>query len=154
MSGFLSLYNERQTEFLELKNKTISMVRDALDSHRSDTSYVAKSRNILPSNERTRTYIILGELIRGFNLDPNSKIRDNDIIDLIHAISPLNCCDYILLDGPWEERVKKMNNRISKTLINMPIAKCFSKRDNGVELFLSSLESFDKSEHLTAIAHP
>ena len=154
MYGFLSLFHEHQTELLQLKDQIICMIRDALNGCRDDASYVAKARNVRPTNERTRILIILGELLHGFNLDSRSRITDNDIIDLLHAAMPLNCCDYILLDGPWAERVEKMKHRISKTSMNMPVAKCFSKRENGVESFLADLESFDKADHLVEAARP
>jgi len=28
-------------------------------------------------------------------------ISENDVIDLIHATMPLNCCDFELLDARW-----------------------------------------------------
>jgi len=154
MHGLISLSQEHKDELLQVKKEIVCNVRNAILSNRDDSQYVAKARNIHPSDERTRTYTIFGELIRGFTLDSNSNITDNDIIDLFHSVSPLNCCDYILLDGPWSERVKKMNLRISKTGMNMPIAKCFSKRDNGIELFLSDLESFERANHLAQLAQP
>ena len=88
----------------------------------------------------------MGELIRGYNVDHTSPISVNDAIDLLHAAMSVNCCDYVLLDGPWSERVEKMRRRIAKTETNMPIAKCFSKRANGVEAFLTDLESFVKTD--------
>lgn len=155
MHGVLSLAHENRDELLCLENETVCMLRDAFNICRNDSTFVTKARRVLPSDQRTRTFNIIGELMRGFNLDANSDIDDNDIIDLFHAMMPLNCCDYILLDGgPWEERIKKMNLRISKTSMSMPIAKCFSKRNNGVELFLSDLESFDKENNLIEVAQP
>lgn len=152
MSGFLSMIHDNRTEFIRLETETVSMLQGAFSTSRDDNEYIKKAKNVRPSDQRTRTFNIIGELMRGFNLDPCLKITDNDIIDLIHATSPLNCCDFILLDGPWEERVKKMNLRISKTSMVMPIAKCFSKRNNGINTFLSELESFDKEAQKTTTA--
>jgi hypothetical protein len=86
--------------------------------------------------------VILGELFRGFTLDSSASISKNDVIDLMHAAMPINCCDYVLLDGPWVERVNKMKQRIERTGMIMPIAKCFSRKNNGVESFLADLETF------------
>jgi len=36
----------------------------------------------------------------------------------------------------------------------MPLAKCFSRRDNGVAAFLDDLESFDKKAHSAHSAMP
>jgi hypothetical protein len=70
------------------------------------------------------------------------------------GVMPLNCCDYVLLDGPWAERVKRMKARIERSAMVMPLAKCFSRRDNGVAAFLDDLESFDKKAHSAHSAMP
>ena len=154
MRGFISLAHVNRAQLSQSTEELIRIVSDGLNSARSDASYVAKARKVRPSEERPRTLLILGELLRGFNLDPEATISRNDIIDLLHAAMPLNCCDYILLDGPWAERVSKMKHRISKTSMKMPVAKCFSRRDNGVESFLADLEAFDKASHLFDAACP
>ncbi len=66
---------------------------------------------------------------------------------MLHAAMPINCCDYVLLDGAWAERVEKMRRRIAKVGSVMPLAKCFSRRNDGVQAFLGELEAFD---HKTA----
>ena len=71
MRGFLSLSQEHRTELLQVKNEVVCIVRDAMVSYRGDAQYVAKARNVNPSNERTRTYNILGELMRSSTLDSN-----------------------------------------------------------------------------------
>jgi hypothetical protein len=154
MTGWLSMINDNRTKLIKQKTEIVSQIQEAFNNARHDTEYVKKARTIQPSNQRTRTFNILGELMRGFYLDPSSPIKDNDIIDLFHTISPLNCCDFILLDSAWEERVKKMNLRISKTSMVMHIAKCFSKRNDGVSIFLGELEAFDKKSHKETVACP
>lgn len=154
MRGFISLAHITRTQLNQSIKELIHMVGKGLNSARSDVSYIDKARKFLPSDQHPRTLLILGELLRGFNLDPKAPISRNDVIDLLHAAMPLNCCDYILLDGPWAERVAKMKLRISKTSMKMPAAKCFSQRDNGVEAFLVDLEAFDKTAHLLNTACP
>jgi hypothetical protein len=94
-------------------------------------------------DSRPRTLLILGELLRGYVLDSNASMSENDAVDLIHAAMPLNCCDYVLLDGPWAERVAKMKLRLAKSSMVMPIAKCFSRRNEGISAVLADLENFD-----------
>ena len=144
MDGFITLAHSNRVELSELTNISTRMILDALESARSDPSYVVKARNILPSDARPRTLVILGESMRGFNLDCTAPISENDAIDLLHAAMPVNCSDYVLLDGPWTERVEKMRQRIVKAATIMPIARCFSKRGNGVAAFLADLEAFVK----------
>jgi hypothetical protein len=118
-------------------------MREAVQKARADPDYVRKARDAPLNDSRSRTMLILGELLRGFILDSNSPMSENDAVDLIHAAMPLNCCDYVLLDGPWAERVEKMKLRLGKSPIVMPIAKCFSRRNDGINAFLTDLEHFD-----------
>jgi hypothetical protein len=144
MHGFITLAHIDRVELSQATDDVIRMILDGLEPARSDPSYVVQARNVLPSDARPRTLVILGELLRGFNLDRAAPISENDVIDLLHAVMPVNCCDYVLLDGPWAERVEKMRQRIVKAATNMPIAKCFSKRGNGIAAFLADLEAFVK----------
>jgi len=50
-------------------------------------------------------------------------ISENDVIDLIHATMPLNCCDFELLDARWVERIDKMKRRLAKSSMIMPLAR-------------------------------
>jgi hypothetical protein len=84
--------------------------------------------------------------MRGSNLDPKVPISENDVIDLLHATIPLNCCDFLLLDARWVERVDKMKRRLAKSSMIMPIARCYSRRNNGVERFFDELEAFDPQD--------
>jgi hypothetical protein len=144
MRGFIGMAHQHRFAIGQLISELVDKVSAALESARNDRAYVDKARRVPPSDKRPRTLLILGELMRSFNLDSNQPISRNDVIDLIHAAMPLNCCDYVLLDGPWAERVVQMKQRIAKTSMTMPLANCFSERDNGVSKFLADLDSFDR----------
>lgn len=142
MKGFISMAHSNRSGLSRIINEVVQSIIDGHGSIRKDPDYIRKAKNVIPSDYRTRTFVILGELLRGFTLDSSASISENDVIDLLHAVMPINCCDYVLLDGPWVERVNKMIHRIQKSGMIMPIAKCFSKRDNGVDSFLTDLEAF------------
>jgi hypothetical protein len=118
-------------------------MKEAVEKARTDPDYVRKARDAPLTDSRPRTLLIFGELLRGFILDSNAPITENDAVDLVHAAMPLNCCDYVLLDGPWAERVEKMKLRLAKSPMIMPLAKCFSQRNDGIDTFLTDLENFD-----------
>lgn len=115
----------------------------AVAKARADPNYVHKSHNTPLDDSRPRTLLILGELLRGFILDSGAQMSENHAVDLLHAAMPLNCCDFVLLDGPWAERVAKMKLRLARSSMVMPLAKCFSQRNDGVNAFLADLENFD-----------
>lgn len=120
----------------------VDNIYDAFEKVRRDPHYVHKARHVALDDKRSRTAIIMGELMRGFVLDGGSLLSRNDIFDFLHALMPLNSCDYVLLDGSWEDRVRKMKQRISKVKMVMPLAQCFSRKNNGIESFLANLEAF------------
>ncbi|MCK4789845.1 MAG: hypothetical protein KAV87_39260 [Desulfobacteraceae bacterium] len=146
MNGFISQVHIHRADLSNLTKNVACSIINGIESARNDPAYVRKAKNSSPSEKRPRTMVILGELIRGYNLDRTAPISENDAIDLLHAAMSTNCCDYVLLDGPWTERVEKMRHRIAKAGMTMPIAKCFSNRANGVSVFLAELEAFVKHE--------
>jgi hypothetical protein len=143
MRGFAQMAYEHRSPINELMRSNARKMIEAVDKARSDPDYVRKARDAPLSESRTRMMLIMGELLRGFILDPNLTMSENDAVDLVHAAIPLNCCDYVLLDGPWAERVAKMKLRLDKSAMVMPIAKCFSRRNDGITAFLTDLENFD-----------
>lgn len=144
MRGFVALAHETRHRVSESSRDLKQLLVEGFSAARNDSEYVSKAQRVLPSDKRPRTLLIFGELMRSFNLDSNASISENDAIDLLHAAMPLNCCDFVLLDGPWAERVEKMKRRVSKTAMEMPMASCFSQRNNGVDNFLVALDRFDK----------
>jgi hypothetical protein len=141
MMGFVTLshvYRERLSEVFAESNKNIL---SALNKQRADSAYVAKARRSVPDATRPKTWVVMGELMRELTIDSNASITVNDIVDWQHAILPVSCCDYVLLDGKWEQRVRALTNRVTQQGLHLTLAKCFSKRDNGLERFLSALEA-------------
>lgn len=73
-------------------------------------------------------------------LDTNATISNNDALDLMHAVDAVDYCDLVLLDKAWERRVNALRERVVQTGIDMPVAACFSKSNDGVVRFLDSIE--------------
>jgi hypothetical protein len=143
MNGFAQLAYQNRTGINALMSDMARKMKEAVEKARTDPEYVRKARDAPLKDSRPRTLLIIGELLRGFILDSNASITENDAVDLVHAAMPLNCCDYVLLDGPWAERVEKMKLRLAKSPMIMPLAKCFSQRNDGIDTFLTDLENFD-----------
>ena len=143
MHGFISMAHDQHVLLAPVTADTIQIIRGGIEAARNDPSYVRKARNLLPDDKRTRAYVVMAELMREFHLNPSLQIKDNDVIDLLHAAMPVNCCDFVLLDGAWADRVAKLRQRIAKAGAILPLAKCYSRRDDGVSMFLCDLESFE-----------
>ena len=143
MHGFISMAHDHHALLAPVTSDTIQMIRSGFEAVRNDPSYVRKARNVLPDDKRTRTYVVMAELMREFTLNPSLQIKDNDVIDLLHAAMPVNCCDFVLLDGAWADRVAKLSQRVANAGSTFPLGRCYSRRDGGVSIFLSDLESFE-----------
>jgi hypothetical protein len=140
--GFIAMARDNCAQLEPVTRDVIASIRSAIEASRKDPIYVKAMRNLAPIASRTRTRVIMAELMREFVLNESLAIGDNDIVDMIHATVPVNCCDFVLLDGAWVDRVNKLRQRIRKVEAVMPIAVCYSARDNGVQQFLSALEAF------------
>jgi hypothetical protein len=145
MQGFIALARDNYVSLEKVTKETLQMIRSGLEALRADPEYVRAARNVQPTLKRTRMTLIMAELMREFVLDPNIPLKDNDIMDMIHAAIPVNCCDFILLDGAWADRVSKMKLRIQNAGAVMPVARCYSRRQDGVLRFLEALASYRDS---------
>lgn len=90
--------------------------------------------------------------MRELILDTKAPITPNDALDLMHAVNAVDYCDLVLLDKAWEHRVNALHRRIADAGIVMPIARCFSMWNDGIERFLNALEHWPGSR--TACSKP
>ncbi|ESS69201.1 hypothetical protein MGMO_138c00390 [Methyloglobulus morosus KoM1] len=86
------------------------------------------------------TRYILRELTRTFLVDRPLKISRNNAIDLLHSVVPVAYCDFVLLDAHWTGQVDKMRTRLAKANLNIPVARVFSKKSNGLNDLLYALK--------------
>jgi len=117
-------------------------IQEALRTQKADPVFVEKARRSVPDMNRPKTQVVMGELMRAWILDPIATITVNDVVDWQHSIVPISYCDYVLLDGKWEQRVQEMKRRLAKHGVNIKLAKCFSKKRDGVNRFLKDIELF------------
>lgn len=143
LAGYITLSHLHRNRLSKIFNEANQNILDELNKQRTDSIYVEKARRSVPDTSRTKTRVIMGELMRDLTIDMQATITLNDIVDWQHAVLPISCCDFILLDRKWEQRVQTMKNRITKQGLNMHLAKCFSKRSNGLDNFLNQLEAFE-----------
>lgn len=142
LAGFITLLFLNRAQLSKTFNEANQNILDEINKQCADPVYVKKARQSVPDTSRTKTRVVMGELMRELTIDPKATISLNDIVDWQHAILPVICCDFVLLDGKWEQRVRAMAKRVTEQGLHMSFAKCFSKRDNGLNDFLSQLEIF------------
>jgi hypothetical protein len=66
----------------------------------------------------------------------------NNEVDLVHAVVPGAYCDFVLLDGQWVDRLQRAATRLSRAGIPIRLRASYSKRNGGIEQFLSALEAW------------
>jgi hypothetical protein len=138
---FTEAYHERERLGPDLDAMTRA-VRDKLLEQRAMPVYVERARLSRPDYRRPRLCVVLGELQRDLILDPAATLTQNDVMDLLHAALPSMGCDFLLLDCPWVNRVETMGRRARDNGFDLPLAQCFSKRNNGLLRFLDALKQF------------
>lgn len=140
--GFISLAHQYRDRISRQFSQSRQSVLDALQTQRMDPAFVEGARRSTPDCHRPKTRMVMGELMRELIIDPSATITVNDIADWQHAIVPISCCDYVLLDSKWEQRVRAMVKRASNAGSDLSFAKCFSKRSAGLIRFLEDFEGW------------
>lgn len=122
--------------------ETNQRIADTVNAQRQKPDFVKKAKNFKAAQDRARTLIVMGEILRGVVLDSSVPFTDSDAADYQHSILSTSYCDYVLLDGRWQDMVQRMERRIATLELPLKHARCFSERRNGVESFLLELESY------------
>jgi hypothetical protein len=147
--GFVALAHQNRAQIGKVFSEANANILAALNRQRADQKYVKVARESVPSAERTATRVVMGELMRDLTIDPIATITTNDIVDWQHAILSLLCCDFVLLDQKWEQRALSLQRRVSAQNLALPLAECFSKRNQGIARFLEKLEGFSVNQRLS-----
>lgn len=114
---------------------------DHINNVRSNTETVKQAKNFKSHPGHVPTIAVIQELLRPIFLDKTLNIDRHDAGDIHHAITSITYCDYVLLDGKWEELHYRMARRFAELGLQIRVAKVFSERRQGIELFLKELEN-------------
>jgi hypothetical protein len=87
------------------------------------------------------TRFIFREFVRALIVDKGTNVTRNQVIDLFHAIVPIAYCDFVLLDKYWEDQLDRVRSRFKKAGMDLPTARVFSGKADGVTRFIGELES-------------
>jgi len=143
--GIFQVVHENRDKMVETLDEVASKLVVSLGMHRQLEPYRRRAKAARPDDGRTRQQIISGELLRELVLDTQAPITANEALDLMHAVDAVDYCDLVLLDKAWERRVNALHQRIADAGITMPVARCFSMRNGGIEQFLDAIERWPKS---------
>lgn len=143
--GMFQMVHENRAKMVETLDEVAFKLVASLTVNRQMESYRRKAKRARPDDGRTRQQIISGELLRELVLDIKTPITSNEALDLMHAVDAVDYCDLVLLDKAWERRVNVLRQRIVDAGIAMPIARCFSMRNSGIEHFLDAIEQWPES---------
>lgn len=114
---------------------------DHINNVRSNAETLKQAKNFKSHPRNVPTMAVMQELLRPIFLDSTLAIDRKDAGDIHHAVTSISYCDYVLLDGKWEELYGRMVRRFSELDLQIRVAKVFSERRQGLELFLQELEN-------------
>ena len=125
--------------FKETNDEIANMVA----TQRADPEYVKKAKYFRPESNRSPTLTLMGEMLRSFVIDENTPFTRNDASDFQHAVISTTYCQYVLLDKKWQHVLAVATRRIEEQGLPFTPAKCFSESRDGIDQFLTELESLD-----------
>jgi hypothetical protein len=118
---------------------------DHINQVRRNLETVRQAKNFSGHPAHVPTLAVMQELLRPVFLDETLSIDRNDAGDIHHAILSIVYCDYVLLDGKWEDLHERMKRRFTELGLTIRTATVFSGRRQGVEQFLEALEGASTS---------
>jgi hypothetical protein len=94
------------------------------------------------------TFALLRVLIAQMEADRSLPKTSNNAIDFLHCVVPAAYCRYVLVDAQWFARLNQAKEQMDVGGITASVAMPYTKRNNGVDAFLTALESFRGSARI------
>lgn len=141
ISGLVKVIAAHRDRLSPVWHESNQELADQINTVRSNVETLKQVRNFTGHPHHIPTLAVLQELLRPIFLDKTLVIERNDAGDIHHAITSISYCDYALLDGKWEDLYGRMVRRFTELGLQIRVAKVFSERRQGLELFMQSLES-------------
>lgn len=141
IAGVIKVVAEHRDKLNAIWTDSNRKLADHINNVRSNAETMKKVQNFKDHPRHVPTLAVMQELLRPIFLDKTLAIGPNDAGDIHHAITSITYCDYVLLDGKWQDLYGRMMRRFSELDLKIRIAKVFSERRHGLELFLKELEN-------------
>jgi hypothetical protein len=131
-----------EAKFDAFADSIVQRVRSMQRDYASNAEFRGLVKELPKSAPMQRgTRLIAREVLRGFFTDCQT-VTKNDAVDVCHVIVPTAYCDFVLLDGRWEEQVERARKRFKKAGLVFPIARTYSERRGGLARFIRDLDSW------------
>ncbi len=139
---FLAVHGKVLPGLTQMADALIGRVASLRDELYRDPSFRASLKAARPRGRGPQaTRVIFWEIARALTLDGQKKVTPNDAMDLYHAVVPAAYCDLVLLDKHWKDQIDRCSKRCADAGLAVPIAKVYSKANDGVERFMTELET-------------
>ncbi len=131
-------------EAAKLGAQVIELIRRQVDA---DPVWRKFSKGHIPPMSRAwSTKVFFFSLLFEWDKNKTLKFERSDMTDFMHAVVPCVYCDFVLLDGKWADMVRRIREKYRAAGFHTHLARVFSERDDGMDRFLETLESFDECE--------
>lgn len=141
IAGVIKVISAHRDQLSATWTESNRELADHINNVRSKAETVKQAQNFKSHPRHVPSMAIMQELLRPIFLDRTLVIGQNDAGDIHHAITSISYCDYALLDGKWEDLYERMMRRFAELDFKIQVAKVFSARRKGLELFLKELEN-------------
>jgi hypothetical protein len=108
---------------------------DRINEERCNPETVRKAKSFADYPAHVPTWAVMQELLRPAFLDNTFRIGGNDAGDFHHAILSIVYCDFVLLDGKWEDLHERMKRRFAELGLTIPTASVFPAAGAALSVF-------------------
>jgi hypothetical protein len=126
-------------EFMVNVRRAFELLKNRVDTEPEIRRNVDKALQVL-GDRKMATRALLTALIKPLHDDRLPS--ENDTVDLMHAVVPASYAELVVLDGKWASAIEQATKRIRRMGYTAAIARPFSPRNQGIETFLSALETW------------
>jgi hypothetical protein len=116
----------------------IEALRQRIDSepemHRQYVNGLADAKGLRSTRGILRAFV--GDL----QADRKNPISRNDAIDVLQAVVPGSCCDFVVLDKSWCARLRNTADRLQRAGVDARVARAF--RVSELSELIDVLEAF------------
>lgn len=141
IAGVIKAITARRDQLNAVWTESNRELANLINTVRFNAETMKQAQNFQGHPRHVPTLAVMQELLRPIFLDQAMAISQNDAGDIRHAITSISYCDYTLLDRRWEDFYERMVRRFSQLGLHIRVAKVFSDRGQGLELFLKEFEN-------------
>ena len=128
--------------FLDLKAEIARTMHIAIFSD----EMLRKSAEYIPDTNQPPMNLMLSAYLYDAQKNNSQKFKENDSVDLIHAIPAVLTSDFVLLDNKWCNRTDRAEIYLKKHNVYLKIASRYSGSPEKMNQFFTDLSNYSRNK--------